>query len=80
MQFTVRISDDYGEKLALIAKNIGLKKSEIVRLALKQFTDEILGESQEMPYEKVSHLLGIAESGINDLGQRHKNDLQNRFT
>lgn len=75
MQFTVRISDEYGEKLALIAKNIGLKKSEIARMALKQFTDQILGETQDVPYEKISHLLGSAESGIKDLGQNHRDHL-----
>ena len=75
MQFTVRISDDYGEKIALIAKDIGLKKSEVVRMALKQFTDEILGETKGTPYKKVRHLLGSAESGIKDLGQHHREHL-----
>jgi antitoxin component of RelBE/YafQ-DinJ toxin-antitoxin module len=72
MQFTVRLPDDYKEKVATAAKRMGLKKSDIARLALKQFLDDNLAEDSRTPFEKVKHLLGSAESGMNDLGQEHR--------
>ncbi len=78
MQFTVRIPDEYGEKIALLANNLGLKRSDIARLALKKFVDENLGESHEKPFQKVSHLIGVAESGVEDLGQRHREHLKRK--
>jgi len=72
MQFTIRMPDDYGEKVSALAKRMGLKKSDIARLALKQFVDGNLDGDQGTPYQKVKHLLGSTKSGINDLGQRHR--------
>ena len=72
MQFTIRMPDEYGEKVSALAKRMGLKKSDIARLALKQFIDGNLDDEQDAPYQKVKHLLGSTESGINDLGQRHR--------
>lgn len=75
MQFTVRMPDEYDEKIAMLADKMGLKKSDIARLALKQFVEENLGRDQDTPFQKVKHLLGSAESGIEDLGQRHRDHL-----
>jgi len=75
MQFTVRIPDDYKAKVSRIGKKLGLKRSHIVRLALKQFIDENLSPDPRTPFQKVSHLLGKAESGLKDLGQRHRDYL-----
>ena len=72
MQFTIRMPDEYEDKIAALARRMGLKKSDIARLALKQFLDENLQESEAAPFEKVKHLLGSAESGVKDLGQRHR--------
>ena len=79
MQFTIRIPDDYGEKIASLAHEMGLKKSDIARMALKQFIDENLKTGKNKPFEKVKHLLGSAESGIKDLGQHHGKHLANRI-
>ena len=54
---------------------MGLKKSDIARLALKQFLDENSIEDKEKPFDKIKHLLGTAESKIEDLGQRHRDYL-----
>ncbi len=51
---------------------MGLKKSDIARLALRKFIDENITKEQTTPYSKVKHLLGKAESGIKDLGQNHR--------
>ena len=72
MQLTVRIPDDYTEKLDQLTKKMGLKRSDIIRLALKQFFEEGYEKDNRTPSQKVSHLLGIVESGIKDLGQRHR--------
>lgn len=75
MQFTVRMPDEYGKKIAVLAEKMGLKKSDIARLAVKQFIEENLDRDQSTPFHKVKHLLGSAESGIKDLGQRHRDHL-----
>ena len=72
MQLTVRVPDEYGEKIEILAEMMGLKKSDIARLAMKQFIDENLNNTRTLPFQKVKHLLGTAESGIKDLGQRHR--------
>ena len=74
MQLTIRLPDDQMNRIEQIAKQMGLKKSDVTRLALKRFIDEN-GEPAERPFEKVKHLLGTAESGISDLGQHHRKHL-----
>ncbi len=44
-------------------------------MALRQFIEENLKRKSITPFEKVSNLLGTAESGIKDLGQRHRDYL-----
>jgi metal-responsive CopG/Arc/MetJ family transcriptional regulator len=75
MQLTVRMPDDYTEKLNSLSKKMGLKRSDVVRLALKRFLDENNEEIHQLPFEKVKTILGVAESGIKDLGQRHRHYL-----
>jgi predicted transcriptional regulator len=72
MQLTIRMPQEYKEKIEILAERMGLKKSDIARLALKDFIDENLAADDRAPYDKVKHLLGTAESGIKDLGQRHR--------
>ena len=74
MQLTIRMPQEYNEKIEILAEKMGLKKSDIARLALKAFIEENLTDDGKAPYDfdKVKHLLGIAESGIKDLGQRHR--------
>ena len=72
MQFTVRMPDEYDDKIALLAKKMGLKKSDIARLALKRFLEENLEGDGKTPFQRVRHLLGSADSGVKDLGRRHR--------
>ncbi len=72
MQLTVRIPDDYTEKLDKLTKKMGLKRSDIIRIALKHFFEEGSERDDRTPFQKVSHFLGIVESGTEDLGQRHR--------
>jgi metal-responsive CopG/Arc/MetJ family transcriptional regulator len=72
MQLTVRMPDEYTEKLNSLSKKMGLKRSDVVRLALKRFLDENSEAIDQPPFQKIKSILGVAESGINDLGQRHR--------
>ena len=72
MQLTIRMPEEYKERIELLAERMGLKKSDIARLALKEFIEENTATDGQSPYDKVKHLLGTAESGIKDLGQRHR--------
>jgi len=75
MQLTVRMPDEYTEKLNSLSKKMGLKRSDIVRLALKRFLDENSDGINQAPFQKIKSILGLAESGIKDLGQRHRHYL-----
>lgn len=72
MQLTVRMPDDYELLLARLSKDMGLKRSDIVRMALKRFLDEHQDSIGPTPFQKVRHLLGVTESGIKDLGKNHR--------
>jgi metal-responsive CopG/Arc/MetJ family transcriptional regulator len=75
MQMTIRMPDEYTKKLDQLSKRMGLKRSDVIRLALKQFFQEDDLQDHSSPFQKVSHLLGVAESGIRDLGKRHRDYL-----
>jgi metal-responsive CopG/Arc/MetJ family transcriptional regulator len=75
MQLTVRMPDEYGKKLDQLSKKMGLKRADVVRLALKQFLEENKEGTYQAPFEKVGRLLGVVESGIKDLGLHHRHYL-----
>ena len=75
MQITVRMPDEIGEKIEALSKRMGLKRSDVVRLALRQFTEEDASDQKSTPFQRVRHLVGIGESGIPDLGTRHRDHL-----
>ena len=74
MQLTIRMPDDQINRIEHIAKKLGLKKSDVTRMAIKKFIEEY-NDSTVKPFAKVKHLLGIVESGVPDLGQRHRDHL-----
>lgn len=74
MQLTIRMPDDQMSKIEHIAKKMGLKKSDVTRMAIKKFIEEY-NDSTVKPFIKVKHLLGVVESGVPDLGQRHRHHL-----
>jgi metal-responsive CopG/Arc/MetJ family transcriptional regulator len=79
MQFTVRMPDNYTERLNSLSKKMGLKRSDVVRLAIRQFLDENSEETDRLPFQKIRSAIGIVESGIKDLGQRHRHYLIKRI-
>ncbi len=72
MQITVRVPNEYVKQLDKLSKETGARRSDIIRLAVKQFLEGTHETDLLPPYSKVSHLLGIVESDVNDLGQSHR--------
>ena len=72
MQLTVRMADEYQASLEILSKKMGLKRSDIVRMALKHFLEDHREDFGLTPFQKVRHLLGVAESGVPDLGKNHR--------
>lgn len=79
-QLTVRLPDDLERKISSVAKRLHLKRSDVVRMALERFLEELEGGGEEdKPYEKVKSLIGIFSSGISDLGESHRKYLLKEF-
>ena len=75
MQLTVRMPDEYAEKLDVLSKTMGLRRSDVIRLAVKRFLDEDSKGTEPSPFQKVKRILGVGQSGMKDLGQRHRHYL-----
>ena len=75
-QLTLRLSAELAEKLENSAIRMKRKRSDVARLALEQFLD---AEHAVRPIERVRDLLGKVESGIPDLGSRHREHLIRRL-
>lgn len=68
-QLTVRLPADLTDDLESAARSLQRKKSEVVRMALRDY----LGRSQEgRPADRVRGLLGALESGVPDLAEDHR--------
>ena len=72
MQLTIRMPDVHYYQMEKMAKQMGLKKSDIARMAIKQYLSNNEIREETPPYERAKHLLGIAQSGIPDLGKNHR--------
>jgi metal-responsive CopG/Arc/MetJ family transcriptional regulator len=75
-QLTLRLPGPLADKLDRAAKRQKRKRSDVVRQALEQFLDT---EPEMRPVERVRDLLGSIESGLPDLGQRHRDYLIRRL-
>ncbi len=75
-QLTLRLPGALADKLERSAKRLRRKRSDVVRLALEQFLES---EPETRPVERVRDLLGRIESGVPDLGQRHREHLIRRL-
>jgi len=82
-QLTVRMPEELAARLEEAAKILRRSRSDVVRLALERFLHEVLEEDKEAlapwPIELVRDLLGRVESGIPDLGRRHREHLLERL-
>jgi len=75
-QLTLRLPGELNEKLERTALRLKRKRSDVVRLALEQFCD---ATPEISPIERVRDLLGSVESGVVDLGQRHREHMIRRL-
>ena len=75
-QITLRLPQSLAAKLDRAAKRQRRKRSDVVRQALEQFLET---ELEVRPVERVRDLLGTVESGVSDLGQRHREHLIQRL-
>ena len=75
-QLSLRLPEALADKLARSARRLRRKRSDVVRLALEQFLET---EPDIRPIERVRDLLGRIESGVPDLGQRHREHLIRRL-
>ena len=73
-QLTLRLPAGLAGKLELAAKRLKRKRPEVVRLALGQFLDAEPAAGTR-PVDLVRDLIGSVESGVPDLGQRHREHL-----
>jgi predicted DNA-binding protein len=71
-QLTIRMPEEYFSKIEQIAKSIGLKKSDVTRMAIRKFIEEYSSEEEADLYSKAKRLIGVVESGISDLGLNHR--------
>jgi len=77
-QLTVRLPLELSRALAGEADRRGLKRSDVVRLALRAYLESATA-ADERPIERVRHLVGAVRSGIPDLGSRHREHLLRRL-
>ena len=75
-QLTVRLPAKLAEQLDRASQQMRRKRSEVVRLALEQF---LSSQAEERPIDRVRDLLGRVDSGLPDLGQRHREYLVRRL-
>ncbi len=75
-QLTLRLPATLAEKLERSARRMKRKRSDVVRQALEQFLD---AGPDVRPIDRVRDLLGSVETGVPDLGQRHREHLIRRL-
>ena len=75
-QLTLRLPAALAEKLERSARRLKRKRSDVVRQALEQFLD---AGPEVRPIDRVRDLLGSVETGVSDLGQRHREHLIRRL-
>ncbi len=78
-QLTVRLPGGLHERLARAAKRLGLKRSDVARLAIQRYLDEAEQAARPRPYDLAKDLIGSVRSGVGDMGSRHREYLLARF-
>ncbi len=76
VQLTVRLPVELANRLERAAKKLQRNRSDLVRQALEEF---LVVPTVDRPVERVRDLLGQIESGVPDLGQRHREYLLQRL-
>jgi metal-responsive CopG/Arc/MetJ family transcriptional regulator len=69
-QLTIRLPPDLRRALRVASRRMQRKRSEIVRLALREYLGGA-SDSKTRPADRVATLIGSLESGIPDLAEKH---------
>ena len=69
-QLTVRVPEELDGAISLAARRLQRTRSEIVRMALRQFLNT--ASPRERPAQRVADLIGTLDSRIPDLADRHR--------
>ena len=78
MQMTIRMPDEYRSRIEEVSEKIGLKKSDIARMAIKKFLEDFDVQARgDRTSAKAHDLIGVVNSGIPDLGTNHRRHLLN---
>ena len=75
-QLVVRIPDELAKALEVRAKRMARKRSEVVRMAIRQYMEVGSLEDQGRVSEKMEKYFGVLKSGIPDLGTEHRKYLK----
>lgn len=80
-QLTIRMPAALEDQLKRAARRLRRSRSDVIRLALEQFLQDIFEErgASSSPIERVRDLLGQVDGGLPDLGQRHREHLLERL-
>jgi len=78
MLITVEIPEELDEKMNSVTQELNLNKVALIRLALEKFLSSH-AEPEPSPYEKARAFIGVAKSGIPDLGTNHEKHLAERW-
>ncbi len=70
-QLTVRLPEDLSRALRAASRRMQRKRSEVVRLALRDFLGVAPG-ARAVRSNRVRNLIGSLESGVPDLADRHR--------
>lgn len=77
-QITVRVPESLLDELDRRAALERRKRSDVFRLAIERFLEGPPSDERR-PIDRVRDLIGSHESGMPDLGQRHREDLLRRL-
>lgn len=78
-RLTFRIPAALASRLERAARQMRRPRSGVVRLALEEFLGGAAGQQAARPVDLVPDLIGSVQSGIPDLGQRHREYLLRRL-
>ena len=78
-QLCVRIDDRLGALLEARARSLGLRRSDVVRRALEREVGAAAAADQAPLLERMGDLVGSVESGLPDLGSRHREHIIERL-
>jgi Arc/MetJ-type ribon-helix-helix transcriptional regulator len=79
-QISFRLPSDLLRKLDQRAEACRRSRSDVIRLAVERFVERSVVRSDGLrPIDRVRDVLGSFESGVPDLGQRHRDHLRSRL-